>query len=134
MPAKNLKEFIDYLTANSSKMTYGHAGVGSIAHVSGLVFNSKFGFKPTLVPYRGTGPALKDRGDGELWRHSRLRWLNSTIGIDDEPTAGYPPLEVQGQTVRRDLGAGMGGRTPGSRRHEFSGRAPCGQDAGPRIR
>ena len=21
---------------------------------------------------------LADRGDGELWRHSRLRWLNST--------------------------------------------------------
>jgi hypothetical protein len=28
---------------------------------------------------------LADRGDGELWRHSRLRWLNSTLGIDDEP-------------------------------------------------
>jgi len=66
MPAKNLKEFIDYLTANSSKMTYGHAGVGSIAHVSGLVFNSKFGFKPTLVPYRGTGPALKDLVGGQI--------------------------------------------------------------------
>ena len=46
------------------------------------------------------GPALADRGDSELWRHSRIRWLNSTIGIDDEPTAQYPPLEVQGQTVR----------------------------------
>ena len=66
MPAKNLKEFIDYLKANSSKMTYGHAGVGSIAHVSGLVFNSKFGFKPTLVPYRGTGPALKDLVGGQI--------------------------------------------------------------------
>ena len=31
------------------------AGVGSISHVSGLVFNSKFGANPTLVPYRGTG-------------------------------------------------------------------------------
>ena len=45
------------------------------------------------------GPALADRGDSELWRHSRIRWLNSTIGIDDEPTAQYPPLEVEGQTV-----------------------------------
>jgi tripartite-type tricarboxylate transporter receptor subunit TctC len=65
-PAKNLKEFLDYLKANSTKMTYGHAGVGSIAHVSGLVFNSKFGFKPTLVPYRGTGPALKDLVGGQI--------------------------------------------------------------------
>src|SRR5438067_10246788 len=42
----NLKDFINYLQANSSKLTYGHAGVGSIAHVSGLVFNAKFGLKP----------------------------------------------------------------------------------------
>jgi tripartite-type tricarboxylate transporter receptor subunit TctC len=65
-PAANLKEFLDYLKANSAKMTYGHAGVGSIAHVSGLVFNSKFGFRPTLVPYRGTGPAITDLVSGQL--------------------------------------------------------------------
>ncbi len=64
--AKNLKELLDYLKANSSKLTYGHAGVGSISHVSGLVFNSKFGFSPTLVPYRGTGPALQDLVAGQI--------------------------------------------------------------------
>jgi tripartite-type tricarboxylate transporter receptor subunit TctC len=58
--AANLKDFIDYLQSNSSKLTYGHAGVGSISHVSGLVFNAKFGLKPTFVPYRGTGPAIQD--------------------------------------------------------------------------
>jgi tripartite-type tricarboxylate transporter receptor subunit TctC len=66
MPSKNLKEFLEYLSANSSKLTYGHAGVGSISHVSGLVFNSKFGFKPTLVPYRGTGPAMQDLVGGQI--------------------------------------------------------------------
>jgi tripartite-type tricarboxylate transporter receptor subunit TctC len=64
--AKDLKELLDYLKANSSKLTYGHAGVGSISHVSGLVFNSKFGFSPTLVPYRGTGPALQDLVAGQI--------------------------------------------------------------------
>jgi tripartite-type tricarboxylate transporter receptor subunit TctC len=62
----NLKDFINYLQANSSRLTYGHAGVGSIAHVSGLVFNAKFGLKPTLVPYRGTGPAIQDLVAGQL--------------------------------------------------------------------
>ena len=57
--ASGLEEFIDYLQANSEKLTYGHAGVGSISHVSGLLFNAQFGLKPTLVPYRGTGPALQ---------------------------------------------------------------------------
>jgi tripartite-type tricarboxylate transporter receptor subunit TctC len=64
--ATNLKEFVDYLTTNHSKLSYGHAGVGSISHVSGLVFNSKFGFKPTLIPYRGTGPAIQDLVGGQL--------------------------------------------------------------------
>ena len=66
MAAGNLKEFIDYLKVNHSKLTYGHAGVGSISHVAGLVFNAKFGFKPTLVPYRGTGPAIQDLVGGQL--------------------------------------------------------------------
>jgi tripartite-type tricarboxylate transporter receptor subunit TctC len=64
--ASGLKEFIDYLQANSEKLTYGHAGVGSISHVSGLLFNTQFGLKPTLVPYRGTGPALQALVAGQL--------------------------------------------------------------------
>lgn len=35
---------------------------------------------------------LPDRGDSQLWRHSRLRWLNSTLGIDDQPTKPYLPI------------------------------------------
>jgi tripartite-type tricarboxylate transporter receptor subunit TctC len=64
--AGTLKEFIDYLKDNHAKLSYGHAGVGSISHVSGLVFNAKFGFKPALVPYRGTGPAIQDLVGGQL--------------------------------------------------------------------
>jgi tripartite-type tricarboxylate transporter receptor subunit TctC len=64
--AANLKEFVDYLRADHEKLNYGHAGVGSISHVSGLVFNAKFGLKPNLVPYRGTGPAIQDLVGGQL--------------------------------------------------------------------
>ncbi len=42
---------------------------------------------------------LADRGDGETWRHSRLRWLNSTLGIDDKPTMAYQALSVSGNTI-----------------------------------
>lgn len=35
---------------------------------------------------------LADRGDSEPWRHSRLRWLNSTLGIDDQPTKPYQAI------------------------------------------
>ena len=40
-----------------------------------------------------------DAGDGELWRQSRLRWLDSTIGLDDEVFAPYTPVTMQGQTA-----------------------------------
>lgn len=40
---------------------------------------------------------LSDRGDGEPWRHSRLRWLNSTLGIDQQPTKAYQAIQVLGQ-------------------------------------
>lgn len=46
-----------------------------------------------------SGAVLADRGDGELWRHSRLRWLNSTLGIGDTPTKPYTNLEVNGETI-----------------------------------
>ena len=64
--AKDLKEFLAYLKANSGKLSYGHAGVGSISHVSGTVFNSQFGFGPALVAYRGTAPALNDLVGGQI--------------------------------------------------------------------
>lgn len=64
--AKDLKEFVAYLKANHEKLNYGHAGVGSISHVSGLVFNSSLGLKPALVAYKGTGPSLNDLVAGQL--------------------------------------------------------------------
>jgi len=64
--AGDLKSFIEYLQANSTKLSYGHAGVGSISHVSGTLFNAKFGLKPALVAYRGTNPALNDLVGGQI--------------------------------------------------------------------
>ena len=65
-PAGTLGEFIAGLKANSAKISYGHAGVGSISHVAGLVFNAKYGLTPGLVAYRGTGPALTDLVAGQF--------------------------------------------------------------------
>ncbi len=42
-----------------------------------------------------TGKSIEARGDNEPWRHSRLRWLNSTLGTDDQPAKGYDPIKVQ---------------------------------------
>lgn len=59
-PANDLKGFLDYLKANSDKVNMAHAGVGSVSHSTGIFFNSVVKVKPTMVAYRGTGPALND--------------------------------------------------------------------------
>ncbi|WP_455592280.1 glycoside hydrolase domain-containing protein [Bacteroides sp.] len=57
--------------------------------------------KKSVVPVslRIAGTPLADRGDNEAWRHSRLRWLNSTLGIADTPTAPYTGMAVDGNRI-----------------------------------
>jgi tripartite-type tricarboxylate transporter receptor subunit TctC len=59
-PANNFKEFVEYLKKNGDKVKQAHGGVGSSSHMACLLFTSHLGLKPTLVAYRGTGPALND--------------------------------------------------------------------------
>jgi tripartite-type tricarboxylate transporter receptor subunit TctC len=66
LPSTTLKDFIAYVKGKGTSISYGHAGVGSIAHVAGLVFNAKFGLTPNLIPYRGTGPVLTDLVAGQI--------------------------------------------------------------------
>ena len=42
---------------------------------------------------------LQDAGDSEPWRHSRLRWLDSTIAVDDDIVPPYTPMEVEDKTI-----------------------------------
>lgn len=66
VPAKSLKELIDWIKANDGKVTAGTAGVGSGAHFSGVYFQQLIGAKLQFVPYRGTGPALQDLVGGQI--------------------------------------------------------------------
>jgi len=65
-PAKDLKEFVTYVKANSEKLNEAHAGVGSVSHTTCSLLNSILGIKPTRVPYQGTGPALNDLVGGQV--------------------------------------------------------------------
>jgi tripartite-type tricarboxylate transporter receptor subunit TctC len=65
-PAKDLKEFMAYLKANSTKLNEAHAGVGSVSFTTCTLFNDLVGAKPQRVVYRGTGPALNDLVGGQV--------------------------------------------------------------------
>jgi tripartite-type tricarboxylate transporter receptor subunit TctC len=65
-PAKNISEFITYVKQRGAEVKQAHGGVGSSSHMACLLFDSAAGLKPTLVAYRGTGPAMNDLIGGHI--------------------------------------------------------------------
>ena len=60
VPAKTVKEFIDYAKANPGKVNLGSSGIGTSVHLSGALFMMMTGVELVHVPYRGSAPALSD--------------------------------------------------------------------------
>jgi tripartite-type tricarboxylate transporter receptor subunit TctC len=66
VPAKSLKELIEWLKARPAPATAGTAGAGSGSHIAGLYFENVTGIKLQYVPYRGTAPAMNDLIAGQI--------------------------------------------------------------------
>ena len=65
-PGRNLSEFIDFAKANPGKLSYGHAGVGSLNHLTGELLKWLTKTDIVQVPYRGSGPATADALAGQI--------------------------------------------------------------------
>jgi tripartite-type tricarboxylate transporter receptor subunit TctC len=119
VPVQSLEELITYAKANPGKLSYGHAGVGSIQHLTGELFKSLAGtLEIVQVPYRGTGPLITDLVSGqvpmgtpgvtgqllEFHRSGKIRILAVTsptrlIAAPELPTVaelGFPRMTVMG--------------------------------------
>ena len=119
VPVQTLKELIAYAKANPGKLSYGHAGVGTIQHLTGELFKSLAGTPEIVqVPYRGTGPVITDLIGGqvpmgivgvtgqvlEFHRSGKMRVLAVTgptrlTAAPELPTAaelGFPGMTVTG--------------------------------------
>jgi tripartite-type tricarboxylate transporter receptor subunit TctC len=130
LPAQNLKELNAYAQANPGKLSYGHAGVGSIQHLTGELFKTLTGTSDIApVAYRGTGPLITDLVGGhiqmgvpgvtgqviELHRSGKMRVLAVTsptrlIAAPELPTAAE--LGFPGMTVTGSIGLLTPARTP----------------------
>ncbi|MGQ3354839.1 MAG: tripartite tricarboxylate transporter substrate-binding protein [Phreatobacter sp.] len=66
LPTTTLAEFSAHMKANAATVNNGNAGVGSTSHLACTLLNQKLGVSPTLVPYRGTGPAIQDLVAGNV--------------------------------------------------------------------
>lgn len=56
----NLADFIKQVKAEPGAVKFSHAGVGATSHLCAMLINQALGTTVTMVPYRGTGPALQD--------------------------------------------------------------------------
>ena len=66
VPAKNLKDFMEYTRQNPGKVNYGSAGNGGISHLVPEMFKSATGLFMVHIPYRGSAPAFTDLIGGQV--------------------------------------------------------------------
>jgi tripartite-type tricarboxylate transporter receptor subunit TctC len=58
VPAKNVKELIDYMHAHPGKLNYASVGNGSVTHLALEYFKIVTKTNMVHVPYKGSGPGL----------------------------------------------------------------------------
>jgi tripartite-type tricarboxylate transporter receptor subunit TctC len=60
VPAKSVKELIDFLKANPGKYNYASSGSGAAAHLAGELFKSMTKTDMVHIPFKGAAPAITD--------------------------------------------------------------------------
>jgi len=66
IPARSVRELIDYARANPGKLNYASVGTGSVPHFAQELFRLQTGINIVHVPYKGGGPALIALVGGEV--------------------------------------------------------------------
>jgi tripartite-type tricarboxylate transporter receptor subunit TctC len=126
-PFRSLQDLVAHARANPGKLNYPSAGVGTVHHLSGELFNALAGTDLTHVPYRGGNAPLTETLAGRadvlfeamtlsigqiqagklrpLAVTSRERWK----ALPDTPTAQET---LPGYEVNSFIGLGVTGGTP----------------------
>lgn len=127
VPAKNVKEFIDWAKANKGHVNMASSGSGTSVHLSGEMFKMMTGIEMTHVPYRGAGPALIDLVAGsvhvifdnlpssiEKIKSGQLRALGVTTNKRASALPDVPPISdtVPGYEASAWFGMGAPKGTP----------------------
>ena len=109
VPARNVKEFIDWARSNEAKVAYASSGSGTSIHMAGEMFKVRTGLKIQHVPYKGSAPAITDLIGGQVqymfdnmpsaWPHvqsGKLRALAVTTKKRSSSAPDVPTMEESG--------------------------------------
>lgn len=66
IPGSTPQDFIDWIKAQRDKANFAHGGIGTNSHLCAVMMGNVLGFKPTIVAYRGSGPAIGDMLAGQI--------------------------------------------------------------------
>lgn len=66
LPVEDFGALLQHIRANPGKVSIGHAGPGSAAHLCTLLFENQVKTKMVSVPYKGSAPALSDLIGGQI--------------------------------------------------------------------
>ena len=109
VPARNVKEFIDWARANEGKISYASSGSGTSIHMAGEMFKVRTGLKTQHIPYKGSAPAVTDLIGNQVqfmfdnmpasWPHvqsGKLKALAVTTKTRSATAPDLPTLEESG--------------------------------------
>ena len=66
LPVRSLPELVALARAQPGALNFGAAGLGGVTHLGFELFRKQAGVDITLVPYRGSAPALQDLLGGRI--------------------------------------------------------------------
>ncbi len=115
VPAKNMREFADWIKANPEQASVAVPGAGGSMHFFALMIGQELGLKIQAVPYKGSGPSVSDVVAGHVpstvnplgtmvtqYKSGKLRLIGVSgsqraLAAPDAPTfaeQGYTPLNM----------------------------------------
>jgi tripartite-type tricarboxylate transporter receptor subunit TctC len=66
IPGSGPKDYVDWIKAQGDKANFAHGGLGTNSHLCAVMMGNVLGFKPTVVAYRGSAPAIGDLLAGQI--------------------------------------------------------------------
>ena len=126
VPVKTVPELIAYAKAKPGTLSFASAGIGTMSHLAGQLFNTATGINIQHVPYRGDGPAMADLIAGQVQvgfatmtasihiRADKLRPLAVTTLSRSDALPGIPSVSefVPGYEASSWLGIAAPSGTP----------------------
>ena len=113
LPPNNFQELLAWMKEPGRIVKIGHSGVGSFAHLAGVLVAQELGIKATQIPYRGAGPALVDLLAGQVDLESQSAMVSTPLVktgkvkayaiIGRKRFAGLPDLPTMGELGYKKL-------------------------------